>query len=488
MVGIIHDPTHSTWKHFTQATERGYNGAHTKERGVTVENIGSIFKAYDIRGRVGTELTAVVARDIGKALADWLPVEGRVAVGRDMRPDSAELAQNVIDGLREQGREVIDIGQVTSDMIYFAVGHLNLAGGAMVTASHNPGEYNGIKLCREEARPIGQDTGLFEIRDKVLAEEFEAASEHPGVAHEQNIDEDWVQHVLSFIEADKLKPMRIAVDAGNGMAGKIFPELEPYVPWEVEEMYFELDGTFPNHEANPMKYETLSDMITKIKELELDGGIAFDGDGDRAFLVDETGTVLPGGAMTAMIADHFLSVQPGASIVYDIRNSRGVVKTVEDKGGKAIRTRVGHAFIKSAMREADAVFGGEASGHFYFRDNWYADSGLIAAVIGLYAAGLSGKKLSELREKYTLFPAIPETNFVVKDKDVIIQEIIKTFPEATADRLDGVTLDFGNDTWINVRASNTEPVLRLNAEASTDARLQVLVSQVTDVIAAKDKA
>lgn len=449
-------------------------------------NIGSIFKAYDIRGKVGTELTAAVARDIGKALADWLPSEGRVAVGRDMRPDSAELAQNVIDGLREQGREVVDIGQVTSDMIYFAVGHLKLAGGAMITASHNPGEYNGIKLCREEAKPIGQDTGLFDIRDKVLAGDFKPPAGFAGTVTEQSIDEEWVQHTLGFIDTEKLKPLRIAVDAGNGMAGKIFPELEPYVPWEVEEMYFELDGTFPNHEANPMKYETLADMIAKIKTMKLDGGIAFDGDGDRAFLVDETGVVLPGGAMTAMIADYFLSIEPGAGIVYDIRNSRGVVKIIEDKGGKAIRTRVGHAFIKTAMRETDAVFGGEASGHFYFRDNWYADSGLIAAVIGLYVAGLSGKKLSDLRKRYTLFPAIQETNFVVENKDEVLKKIIEAFPEASADHLDGITLDFGDDTWINVRASNTEPVLRLNAEANTDARLRTLVERVTDIINDKE--
>ena len=445
-------------------------------------DISGIFKAYDVRGRVGTELTPEVAEKIGRAFADWLPNDGVVAVGRDMRPDSAELASAVIKGLSEQGRSVQDIGEVTSDMIYFAVGNGELAGGVMVTASHNPGEYNGIKLCREEARPVGQESGLFEVRDNVLSSTFKPAAETPGTVTQHDITEDWVTHVLSFIDPKKLKPLKIAVDAGNGMAGKIFPELEPYVPWEVDEMYFDLDGTFPNHEANPLKFETLTDLINNIKQGKLDGGIAFDGDGDRAFLVDETGTVLTGGVMSAMIADYFLDLHPGATIVYDIRNSRSVPKIVADKGGKPEVARVGHAFIKQDMRRHDAPFGGEASGHFYFRDNWYADSGLIAAVIGLYVAGLRGKKLSEIRKEHTLFAAIPETNFVVNDKGATIAKIEAAFPDVKPNNMDGVTLDFGNDSWLNIRASNTEPVLRLNAEAKTEAELAKLVEKVTSLI------
>jgi phosphomannomutase len=447
-----------------------------------VDAISNIFKAYDVRGKVGSELTADVANRIGKAFADFLPNEGSVAVGRDMRPDSAELADALIAGLQAQGRDVIDIGEVTSDMIYFAVGRLQLAGGAMVTASHNPGIYNGIKLCREEARPVGLESGLDRIRDNVLSETFESAADKQGERTSQDVSEAWVQHVLSFIDADKLTPLKLAVDAGNGMAGKIFPELEPYVPWEVSEMYFELDGTFPNHEANPLKFETLADLIKNIRDNKLDGGIAFDGDGDRAFLVDETGEVLTGGVMSAMMAEYFLQVHPGANIAYDARNSRSVPDTITKHGGTPVITKVGHANIKHTMREHDAPFGGEASGHFYFRDNWYADSGLIGAVIGVYVATLSGKKLSELREKYTLYKAIPETNFVVEDVKAAQERILAEYGNHRIEDLDGITVVIDPSTWFNVRASNTEPVMRLNAEADSQADLDALVANVTKLI------
>ena len=448
------------------------------------EILSSIFKAYDIRGKVGTELTPDVVRQVGKALANWLPEKGSIAVGRDMRPDSAELAQAMIEGLTSQGFDVWDIGEVTSDMIYFAVGANGLAGGVMITASHNPGEYNGIKFCREEAKPIGQDSGLFEIRDQAGSQTYEDAPTK-GKVEQKDLTEAWVTHVLSFIETDKLKPLKIAVDAGNGMAGKIFPELEPYVPWEVTEMYFELDGTFPNHEANPLKFETLADIIKKIKDGKLDGGIAFDGDGDRAFLIDETGQVIEGAVMCAMLSEYFLKKFPGSAITYDLRVSRAVEELIRENGGKPVRTKVGHSFIKKIMRENDAPFGGELSGHFYFRDNWYADSGLIAAVIGLYVATLLGKKLSELRKQYTRYPAIPETNFVVEDKAAAIKTVEDAFPNAKIDRLDGITLDLGDHTWMNVRTSNTEPVLRLNAEAKSKEELDKMVVKVTSLIQAK---
>lgn len=455
-------------------------------------SLASIFKAYDVRGKVGPELNPEVTNRIGKAFASWLATKNNtessngdakkiVAVGRDMRPDSAELAAALIQGVRSQGYDVWDIGEVTSDMIYFVVGNYGLSGGAMITASHNPGEYNGIKLCHEGARPIGQDTGLFTIRDAVIANEF-TDSETTGYLESKDVIEDWIQHTLSFIDVERLKPLRIAVDAGNGMAGKIFPELEPYVPWEVTEMYFDLDGTFPNHEANPLKFETLADLIAMIKEHNLDAGIAFDGDGDRAFLVDETGTVVPGNVMISILAEHFLTLFPGASILHDVRVTKSVKELVEKRGGTAVRTKVGHSFIKQIMRERDAPFGGEVSGHFYFRDNFFADSGLIAAVIGLYVAGLTGKKLSELRELYTVYASIPETNFVVTDKDAAIARILSAFPEAEVDQLDGITLNLDNGSWFNVRGSNTEPVLRLNAEADNDQQLQALVGKVTQLI------
>lgn len=453
---------------------------------MNANSINTIFKAYDVRGKVGSELTPEVAEAIGKAFADWLPAEGTVAVGRDMRPDSAELAMAVIRGLTTQGRNVMDIGEVTSDMIYFAVGNYQLAGGLMVTASHNPGEYNGIKLCREEAKPVGQDSGLFEIRDEVIAENFKPAAATPGTVEPRDIAEDWVGHVLSFIDAGKLKEMRLAIDAGNGMAGKIFPELEPYVPWDVTEMYFELDGTFPNHEANPLKFETLNDLIATIKENKLDGGIAFDGDGDRALLVDETGTVVDGNIMNAMLAEYFLREFPGSSILYDLRSSHAIPETIVARGGKAVRTRVGHAFIKQLMRENNAPFGGELSGHFYFRDNYYADSGLIGAVIGLYVAGLFGKKLSELREQYSRYATLSETNFEVADKDMVLARLKDAFVTNKQDELDGLSVELGDHTWFNVRASNTEPVMRLNAEAATQAELDSLVAKLISIIEGKD--
>ena len=443
--------------------------------------LDSIFKAYDVRGKVGSELNAEILELMGKAFADWLPTTGPVAVGRDMRPDSAELAGALIKGLQAQGRDVWDIGEVTSDMIYFAVGKHKLAGGVMITASHNPGKDNGLKFCREEAQPVGKESGLFEIRDRVAAGQFAPATQQ-GKVEQHDVVEGWVDHVLSFIKADELKPLKIAVDAGNGMAGKIFPELEPFVPWEVTEMYFELDGTFPNHEANPLKFETLADLIKKIQDNKLDGGIAFDGDGDRAFLVDETGTVVSGNVMVAMLAEYFLDKFPGSAILYDVRISHAVPDLITAKGGEAVRTRVGHSFIKQIMREKQAPFGGEFSGHFYFRDNYYADSGLISAVIGLYVAGLSGKTLSQIREYYTKYPGIPETNFTVEDKAGVIESIKQTFADEEQDTLDGLTVNFKDDKWFNVRPSNTEPLLRLTAEAKTQSELDELVAKVTNLI------
>lgn len=444
-------------------------------------DITGIFKAYDIRGKVGTELTPDVAERVGKALANWLPNQGTVAVGRDMRPDSAELATAVIAGLRAQGRTVLDIGQVTTDMIYFAVGHFNLAGGAMITASHNPGDDNGIKLCREEAKPIGLDAGLKDIRDAVIANNFTNAATK-GSLENKEVSEEWIQHVLSFIDVSRLKPMKIAVDAGNGMAGKIFPELEPYVPFDVTEMYFELDGTFPNHLANPLKFETLADLIARIKKDKLDGGVAFDGDGDRAFLVDETGEVITASVMTAMLAEYFLGQFPSSHIIYDVRTSRAVPEIIQENGGTGVRQPVGHSYFKAAMRKTDAPFGGEGSGHFYFRDNWYADSGLIAAVIGLYVAGQSGLTLSALRQKYTRYAACPEINFTVTNKTAALARLTEAFSDKPQDTLDGLTVDLGDHAWFNVRTSNTEPLLRLNVEANTMDEVTNIINKVTELV------
>lgn len=440
----------------------------------------SIFKAYDIRGKVGDELNGTTIEQIGKALAAWLPKKGIVAVGCDMRPDSRDFALAMIEGLRKQGRDVWNIGEVTSDMIYFAVGHYGLAGGAMITASHNPGEYNGIKLCREEARPIGEETGLFEIRDIALATKFKD-SKQSGVVAEKDITEAWVDHSLSFINVEKLKPLKLVVDAGNGMAGKIFPELEPFVPFDVTEMYFELDGTFPNHIANPLEPKNLVDLIKKVKQKKADVGLAFDGDGDRAVLVDEKGEPLSGTIMTALLADYFLSKNPGATILHNAITGRVAEDTITKKGGKPIRTKVGHSFIKNDMRKYNAVFAGEHSGHYYFANNFMADSGLIAALIGLSILSESGKKLSDLVRPYRKYFSINETNFEVTDKQATMEKIASEFPEGEVDWLDGLTLNF-KDGWINVRPSNTEALLRLNSEFNTQLNLNNYVKKIKTLI------
>lgn len=444
-------------------------------------DLNAIFKAYDVRGRVGTELTPEVAELVGRAFGEWLPESGQVAVGRDMRPDSAELAGAVIKGLTEQGRDVLDIGEVTSDMIYFAVGDNKLAGGIMVTASHNPGEYNGIKFCREEAKPVGEDTGLLEVRDLASKGEF-APAETLGKITEKDVVENWITHALSFIDVKELKPLHIAVDAGNGMAGKVFPELEPYVPFEVEELYFELDGTFPNHIANPLEPKNLVDVQAAIKEDKCDAGVAFDGDGDRAVLIDEKGEPLTGTVLTAILAEYFLKGNPGSTILHNAICGRIVPETIQKKGGKAVRTRVGHSFIKAKMREHGGLFGGEHSGHYYFRDNYMADSGLIAAVIGLYILSTSGKKLSELAAPFRkAYVQIQEANFEVSDKDATLKAVENAFKDGDTDWLDGITVSY-KDAWFNVRPSNTEPLLRLNAEARTAGELDRIVGQATDVI------
>ena len=446
-------------------------------------DLTAIFKAYDIRGRVGTELTPEVTEVIGKAFAEWLPETGIVAVGRDMRPDSKDLADGIIRGLRAQGRDVWDIGEVTSDMIYFAVGANALAGGAMVTASHNPGDYNGIKLCREMAKPVGEESGLYEVRDSAQVGQFEAANTE-GSLESRNLDEAWVQHVLSFIEPGELKPLHIAVDAGNGMGGKIFPELEPYVPFQVEELFFELDGTFPNHIANPLELKNLVDVQAAIKQSGCDAGVAFDGDGDRAVLLDELGEPLSGSVLTAILAKHFLEIHPGATILHNAICGRVVPETITALGGVPVRTRVGHSFIKGSMLEHAAVFAGEHSGHYYFQDNFNADSGLIAAVLGLYLLSVSGQKLSELAAPYRkAYVQIQETNFEVSDKDAVLTALRDKFTDGNSDQLDGLTVNYP-DGWFNVRPSNTEPLLRLNAEATSQEELDALVGRVRAVITA----
>lgn len=444
--------------------------------------IADIFKAYDVRGEVGPELNPEVCNSIGKALADFLPTDGTVAVGYDMRPDSKQLAKAVIEGLVTQGKNVWNIGLVSSDMIYFAVGKYDLAGGAMITASHNPGNYNGIKMCREQAKPIGIETGLVDIRDAVISETYNDAAER-GSIEERDLREAWITHVLSFVDVSKWAPYKIAIDAGNGMLGAIAPVLEKHVPLQITPMYFELDGTFPNHIANPIEPANLVDLQQKIRDNNLDFGIAFDGDGDRAVLVDENGDAISGTIMTAIMAKYFLDKAPGSTILYNAIVGRVVKETIEKNGGTAVRTKVGHSYIKNEMRQHDAVFAGEHSSHYYFRDNWSADSGLISAMIAIEVLSRSSGTLSELAAQYRTYVSITETNFEVKDKDAILARLKTEFADGIVDDLDGLTVNYDN-AWFNVRGSNTEPLLRLNAEATNQAELDDLVTRVTAVITA----
>jgi len=444
------------------------------------QHIENIFKAYDVRGIVGVELTAEVAEKIGRAMAQWLPTQGVIAIGRDMRPDSLELSKALIKGIAEQGRDVWDIGEVTSDMIYFTTGHFKLAGGLMVTASHNPGNYNGIKFCGENAKPIGIESGLLEIKELVLKDTWNTSEKHGSVS-EKDVIEEWLQHALSFVDVKKLKPLKVVVDAGNGMAGKIIPELEPYVPFEVTEMFFELDGTFPNHIANPIEPENIKDLIERVKAEKADVGLAFDGDGDRAVLIDEKGNALSGTTMTAMLADYFLKKQLGSTILYNATCGWVVPETIEKNGGKAIRTKVGHSFIKAEMRSKNALFAGESSGHYYFKDNFMADSGLIAALVALQIISLSDKPLSEITKDFIRYYQIPETNFKVENKQDILNKLAEEFKDTKQDKLDGLTIWLEN-AWVNIRPSNTESILRLNAEAKSQSELNSVVEKVTKII------
>ncbi len=438
-----------------------------------------IFKAYDIRGKVGSQLTQQTARDIARAYADWLPAKGIVAVGHDMRPDSSKLADAFIKGLQSQGYDVWDIGLVTSDMIYFAVGKYSLAGGAVITASHNPGADNGIKLYRDQVIAIGLDSGLSEIRDKFLAGEFEPAAQKPGSGTARNITDDWVAHCLTFVQ--KLKPFKIAIDAGNGMAGAILPHILPKLPLKVEEMYFELDGTFPNHEANPQKPENLQDLIKKVQDNNLDFGIAFDGDGDRAGFVDDKGRPVLGTDLLSLAARLYLDKYPGSEVVHEVRTSRATQELIKKWGGKPVRTKAGRVVIGTVMRERQAPFGGETTGHLFFKENYYADSGLIAALVAMQVISDSDKKLSELVDEYRRYQMITETNFEVEDKVGTLKRIKKAFWGGEQDELDGLTVNYP-DYWFNIRISNTEPVIRLNAEAKTKDQLDGLVKKITGII------
>jgi phosphomannomutase len=423
-------------------------------------DLGSIFKAYDIRGVYPTEIDEDVARRIGRAFAEFTRAP-RIAVGRDMRTSSPELAEGFMSGAASAGASIIDVGLVSTDALYFASGVLDVP-AAMFTASHNPARYNGIKLCLQKAAPISAETGLEEIRKR--AEAVDGAAEPTGKMEKRDIIDDYSAHVRSFVDTEVLRPLKVAIDAGNGMAGATAPRVFEPLPFEVVPLFFELDGTFPNHPANPIEPANLVDLRRVVVDQGCDVGIAFDGDADRMFLVDENADLISGSLTTALVAERLLKKHPGEAIIYNLICSWTVPEVIQENGGRPIRSRVGHSFIKAVMAETGAIFGGEHSGHYYFRDNFRADSGMIAALLVLEALSETDELLSRVLQPFRRYAASGEINSEVTDQQGIIEELEKVYSNGKIDHTDGLTVEF-DDWWFNCRPSNTEPLLRLNLEA-----------------------
>jgi phosphomannomutase len=443
------------------------------------ETIANLFKAYDIRGVVPDELNPDIAYRIGRALVVYLGADA-VCVGRDMRVSSPQLAGALIDGIRDQGADVTDIGMISTDGLYFSVGKFGFPAGVMVTASHNPAQYNGFKICRDGAQALSMDEGIGQIRDLVLANDFPDADRH-GDLIERDVTAEFVEHALSQIDLTVIQPYRIAIDAGNGMAGKIIPPVFERLPCELIPLYFELDGSFPNHEANPLEPENIKDLQAKVIAQGLDMGIAFDGDADRMFIVDEHGKFVGGDMVTALVAQNLLRKYPGSAVVYNLICSRTVPEVIEEAGGRPIRSRVGHSFIKKTMRAEDAVFGGEHSGHFYFRENWYADSGLIAFLTMIELLSREKKSLSEYLAPIDTRFRSGEINSEVSDVHGTLDRIKSTYHDADTDTLDGLTVSYPT-WWFNLRPSNTQPLLRLNVEADTKDELDERTNEVLGIV------
>jgi phosphomannomutase len=441
-------------------------------------NLGRVFKAYDVRGLVPEEVDESLARAVGAAfVAVTDAVTTGVVVGHDMRPSSPGMARAFAEGASAAGADVTMIGLASTDQLYFASGHLGLP-GAMFTASHNPAQYNGIKMCRARAVPLGADTGLNALRDLVAAGHDPVAGS-PGRISETDVLTAYAEHLRSLAPV-RGRRLKVVVDAGNGMAGHTAPAVLGPLDLDVEPLYYELDGTFPNHEANPIDPTTLVDLQARVRAGGADLGLAFDGDADRCFLVDEQGELVSPSVLTALIAARELAKEPGATVIHNLITSRAVPQIIAERGGVPVRTRVGHSFIKATMAETDAVFGGEHSGHFYFRDFWRADSGMLAALHALAALAETDRPISELLAEYTRFHATGEINSVVEDQAVVVATIEAEYagrPGVEVDHLDGLTVTH-DDWWFNVRASNTEPLLRLNAEAADPDTLARLRDEV----------
>lgn len=460
-----------------------------------MRDLSALIKAYDIRGVVPDQWNAELAQEVGTAFVEVLKIRkqdggaGLIVVGHDMRPTGPELVESFITGVTNAGVDVINIGLCSTDGLYFASGHLNLP-GAMFTASHNPAEYNGIKLCKAGAAPVGQDSGLAAIRRILESENLPEWNGDKGSASTRNMLAEYSAFLRELVPLDSIRKLNVVIDTGNGMGGYTVPavlgdQVLPALPLEIEEMYFELDGTFPNHEANPIDPENLRDLQKRVLEVGADIGLAFDGDADRCFVVDEKGQIVDPSTLTALIATRELAKEPGATIIHNLITSKSVPEIVTENGGKPVRSRVGHSFIKATMAETGAIFGGEHSGHFYFRDFWKADSGMLAAMHALAALGesIAGTKLSDVLQPYIRYVASGEINTKVSDAKAVVSQINEVFTSRAleTDTLDGLTIHLKNG-WFNVRSSNTEPLLRLNAEASTEADMVAIRDEVLAIM------
>jgi phosphomannomutase len=445
---------------------------------VSTRDLAPIFKAYDVRGTVPDQLDEDVARRIGSAFADWAGAP-RVALGRDCRLSSPDLAEAFTEGATSRGVGVVDLGLTSTDLVYFASGSLDVPAAAL-TASHNPPNYNGLKFCLAGAKPVGEDSGLQELRALAERDEYAPAASKGTVEHRDLLPQ-YVEHVLGFVDADSMRPLTVVTDTANGMGGLVVPAVMERLPVKLVALFPELDGTFPNHPANPIDPKNQEDLKRAVLEHHADVGMAFDGDADRVFLVDEAAEGVSGSLVTAMTAEVMLRREPGAAIVYNLICSWVVPEVIREHGGRPVRTRVGHSFIKAVMAETGAIFGGEHSGHYYFRENYRADSGLIAGVIALAELSRAETKLSELLAPYRRYFDSGEINTRVEDAAGRIEEIAARFADGRQDRLDGLTVEF-DDWWCNVRPSNTEPLLRLNVEARSQELLYDTTAEVLAII------
>jgi phosphomannomutase len=446
-----------------------------------VSDLDRIFKAYDVRGVVPDELDQEVAEAVGAAFVRLTGAKSIVTL-HDMRTTSEPLADAIGRGAASQGANVVRGGLGSTDMVYYASGFLDIP-GAMVTASHNPAKYNGIKLCRAGAKPVGIETGLAEIKE-LVENGVPAYDGKPGTSTDKDLLPGYAEYLKKLVDISGIRPLKVAVDAGNGMAGYTVPTVFKGLPVTLIPLYFELDGTFPNHEANPIDPKNLRDLQQAVRENQADIGLAFDGDADRCFVVDERGEIVSPSVLTGLIATRELAREPGATVIHNLITSRSVPELIREHGGTPVRTRVGHSFIKAKMAETNAVFGGEHSGHFYFRDFWFADSGMLAALHTLAALGHDDRPLSEILREFSRYADSGEINSEVADQAATIQQVKDSYgprPGVTLDELDGLTVS-GDTWWFNLRPSNTEPLLRLNVEAANAAEMAAIRDEVLGVV------